>query len=196
MRLLICLAMLLLMNSCTVSIPRYDTFQGGQKINQPGISFVLPKGKPWSTLLMHTYEANFGRFGESKLETFVVMVSVYNLPNPSPSKDEFLKAVKESRSNEPNTGRFQEIRNYEGFYESRPELCVIHKAASRDYGVEAKRGGEFSIYETFGMNCVHPEKPAVGVLIELSRKAPPEFAFPGFDEMGTALLQSVTFGKF
>jgi hypothetical protein len=147
-------------------------------------------------MTMHTYEASFGRFGESELETFVVLESVYNLPNPSFSKEEFLIFVKENRSNEPKTGRFEEIRNYEQIYESRPEICIMHNEASRDYGSEAKRGGEFSIYETYGMNCIHPEKPAVGVLIELSRKAPPGLASPEFEEMGATLLKSVKFGKF
>jgi hypothetical protein len=195
MRSLLYLVLLAILSACVVA-PRFDHLEGGQRVDQPGVSFVLPNGKPWFSIFRSTYQASFGRLDEPRKETFVVHVSVYNVPSPSPSKREFLKITKEGRANEPETGRFKEIRNNEELYEARSEICVIHKAVSKDYGAEAKRGGEYSVYDTFGMNCIHPDKPSVGILVELSRKAPPEITFPEFNTIGSALLESVKFGEF
>lgn len=194
MRPVIYLVLFTVLSSCVVA-PRYDYLEGGQTVKQPGVSFVLPEGKPWSAISRSTYEAHFGRFGESKKETLVVYVTVYNIPQVA-SKQEFLELVKKGRAKEPETGRFEKIRNSEEINQERSETCVVHKAASKDFGVDARRGGEYSVYETYGMNCIHPGKPAVGIMVELSRKAPPENPYPGFDFMGANLLKSVTFGEF
>jgi len=197
MRPTIYLALLFVLTACVIAPrPNYGKFSGGQQLELPGVSYTVPQGSPWSAIMRTTYETVIGRYGSNKNETFVVAVSFYNLPKPSPSKDEFLKTIKDSRGNEPKTGRYEIIRNDVAIYDARPETCVIHKSASKDFGAKAKRGGEYSIYETYGMNCVHPLKPNVGMLIELSRKAPPDMKFPNFDAMGSALLESVKFGEF
>jgi len=130
-----------------------------------------------------------------KNDTVIVSSSVYNI-NPPASKEDFLKAIHEGRSSEPDTGRFEEIRNTEQLYTDRPETCVIYRSASKDFGVEAKRGGKYSVFEMIGMHCIHPNKPNVGIQLEFSRKAPPNTTFPNFENVGLAILKSVKFSEF
>jgi hypothetical protein len=187
-------AVVTLLSACVVG-PSYQEFWGGERVYQPGVSFELPAGKSWVALIRTTYQAAIGTRDMPPNETLIVATSVYDLPGYA-NKEEFLQAVKQGRAAEPATGRFEKISLVERLYDARPETCVFHQSASNDYGVEAKRGGQYTVYETFGMNCMHPDYPAVGILVELSRKAPPGTTFPEFETMGSFLLQSVQFGEF
>lgn len=143
-----------------------------------------------------TYQSAFGANEMPRNETLIVSTTVFNIPT-NDSKQDFLAAVKKGRTqNEPQTGRFEVISNREELYGARPETCVVYQSAAKDFGVEAKRGGEYSIFETFGMDCIHPSKPSVGISVELSRKAPPGTTFPEFEAMASNLLQSVKFVAF
>ena len=128
-------------------------------------------------------------------ETLIVATILYNVDPPA-SKEAFLKFVQNARANDPDIGRFESIRNAEELYEERPETCVLYRAASKDRSTRAVRGGQYTVFETIGMHCVHPDKPNVGVQVELSRKAPPGTTDPGFEAAGLALLESVRFGPF
>jgi len=180
--------------SCATS-PSYQYLQGGERVDQPGVSFVLPAGQSWAAMMRSTYQSAFGALGRPKNDTVIVSSAVYNI-KPTASKEEFLKAVHEGRAGGPNTGRFEAIRNVEQLYEARPETCVLYKSASKDFGMEARRGGEYSVLEMIGMHCVHPSKPNVGIQVEFSRKAPPGTTHPDFEATGISVLQSVKFGAF
>ena len=156
---------------------------------------MLPTGQRWAAIMRSTYQSAFGALEMPKNDTLIVSSSVYNV-QPYASKEDFLKLVHEGRASEPSTGRFEIVRNTEQLYEGRPETCVIYRSASKDFGAEAKRGGQYSVLEMIGMHCVHPNKPNVGIQVELSRKAPPETTYPNFEAAGLALLQSVKFGAF
>lgn len=178
-----------------VSAPSYQFLDGRQRVDQPGVSFVLPEGRKWAAIIRSTYQCAFGALGMPKNDTLIVGCNVYNI-KPASSKEEFLKVVHEERTREPSTDRFERIRNTEQLYDGRPETCVIYRSASKDFGAEAKRGGQYSVLETIGMHCVHPTKPSVGIQVELSRKAPPDTSYSRLEPEGLALLQSVKFGAF
>ena len=194
MRLVFVTALSLLLISCATG-PSYQYLQGGERVDQPGVSFVLPSAHKWAAVMRSTYQSAFGALEMPRNDTLVVSSSVYRI-QPTSSKDEFLKAVHEGRTSEPTTGRFEIIRNTEQLYEARTETCVLYKSASKDFGAEAKRGGQFSVLETIGMHCIHPSKPQVGMQVEFSRKAPPETTYQNFETTGLAVLQSVKFGEF
>ncbi|RJQ72302.1 MAG: hypothetical protein C4519_18620 [Desulfobacteraceae bacterium] len=183
-----------LLVSC-VTAPSYQNLQGGERVEQPGVSFVLPTGQKWSAIMRSTYQIAFGALGMPKNDTVIVSSTVYNIDPPA-SKEEFLKTLQKRRSSEPNTGRFEVIQNTEQVYEDRSETCVIYRSASKDFGAEAKRGGQYSVLEMLGMHCVHPDKPNIGIQVEFSRKAPPETTYPQFENTGLTILQSVKFGEF
>ena len=186
--------LILVISSCVI-VPNYQYINGGARIKQPGISFVLPKAKSWIAIIRSTYEAAFGASRMPRHESLIVAVRVYDLPATT-NKQEFLKYIKQKREAGPKTGRFEKIRNNQSLYNVRSESCVVHQSASKDFGSEAKRGGDYSVFETFGMTCRHPMKPQVGMFIELSRKAPPATDFPEFEIMAQNLLKSVKFIEF
>ncbi len=176
-------------NAC-VTLPQ---IAGGQRVAQPGVSFIPPAGKPWSVLMQSTYQIALGARGSSENETFVTNVSIYQLPSTL-SPQQFLAHVRAGRAAEPQTGRFEVISNEEQLYADRPETCVKHRASSKDYG--AGRGADFTVIDYLGMNCIHPKAPRVGILVELSRKSPPSVAGPSFEALGMSLLRSVEFTQF
>ena len=189
MRNLFRLFFLLLLTSC-ISLPQYP---GGQRIALVGVSFVPPAGKQWSMIINSTYQTALGARGHNPNETFVIATQIIQISTFS-DKDKFLKFIQEERAAEPQTGRFEVIRDSEVLDGERMETCVKHKAASKDFG--AKRGGPYTIYETYGMNCIHPNNPNIDVFIELSRKVPPEAQSDEVDKIGEELLRSVKFSEF
>jgi hypothetical protein len=189
MRSLLSLLSLFLLSAC-VSLPQYP---GGQRISVPGVSFVPPAGKQWSMMMRSTYQTVLASTGKDQNETFIVATQIFQISNVG-SKEDFLKRVKEQRAAEPQTGRFETTKNREFLDNERTETCVRHIAASKDYG--AKRGADFTIYETYGMNCIHPNNPEIGVFVELSKKAPQDMTSEDFEILGKDLLRSVEFTKF
>jgi hypothetical protein len=165
----------------------------GGRVDQPGVSFTPPLGKSWSVMVRSTYQVTLGARGPSKDETFITSVYVYQLPSGL-SPEQFLEYVKKGRTAEPQTGRFEVVRNDEHFSDMRREVCVEHRTTSKDYGVT--RGQSFATIDYVGMNCIHPADRGVGVLVELSRKAPPSLIDAALDAMGAELLRSVTFVTF
>lgn len=79
-------------------------------------------------------------------------------------------------------------------YVERTETCVKHEMESKDYG--AKRGNDYMVIQYFGMNCIHPKNPTIGIFVEFSRKAPPGMEYPQFKTLGSHLLKSVEFSVF
>lgn len=189
MRILVCVVLLSLITGC-VSLPQHP---GGQEFTQPGVSFTPPAGNQWSILGLSTYQTALMTKGKDANESYLVATQLFQIPAFG-SKDEFLQFVRKGRASEPQTGRFETIKNEEALYQQREETCVKHRAASKDYG--AKRGGEYAIYETYGMNCIHPKNSKVGVFIEFSRKAPVGVSNTEFDGLGENLLKSVRFTEF
>lgn len=211
---------LVLLTSCAAS-PSFQyqgQYQGGERVDQPGVSFVLPAGKKWASMERSASHSVFEALGMPKNDTVIVsqsgqsllmlsnpqvMVSPgvyyipgYNFPPPA-SKEDFLKAVSKWRaSSVPSTGRFEVIRNSELLLESRPETCVIYKSEEKVLGVKAKRGSQYSVLDKIGMHCVHPNESGAVIQVEFSRKAPPDTTYPNFEATGLAVLQSVKFDEF
>ena len=194
MRYILVLIFSVLLASC-VTNPSYQYIQGGERVNQPGVTFMLPTKHKWAAILRSTYQSAFGALGMPKNDTVIVSSSVYNIKSPN-SKEEFLALIKKGRASGAKTGRFEIIHNSEQLYEEHKETCVIYRSSSKDFGKEAKRGGEYSVLETLGIHCIHPNKPNIGIQVEFSRKAPPHTTYQNFDNYGKVLLKSVSFGEF
>lgn len=186
---------LLLLATSSASASDYQYLKGGETVKQPGLSFALPKGKIWAAFMRSSYQAAFFAFPMPKHESLSVLSVVSSMPRIM-NKQDFLEHVKSGLGGGPEIGRFEQMKLNTSLYEQRAETCVVYQSADKDFGVEAKRGGEYSVYETFGMFCIHPDQPKVKVRVELSRKAPPGTTFPEFDAMAEGLLQSVVFSEF
>jgi hypothetical protein len=191
MRILLSLFSLILVSACTTT--SVFLYPGGQRINLSGVSYVLPPGKNWSVLAQTTFQTFMAAPGKNPNESYVIATTYVKIPSLD-SKESYFKMVKQQRAAEPDIGRFELIRNKEILDDTRPETCVRHIAASKDYG-SVKKGKEYTIYETYGMNCVHPDNREVSILIELSRKAPPGVPDEEFETIGDQLLRSVEFNN-
>ena len=189
----IVIAIIALSFSACVVVPQHPQIGGGQKVTQAGYSFVAPANKSWAVLVGSTYQVTLITKGDSPNETFVASASTYQIPTFSTPQD-FLAYVKAGRTAEPETGRFETLKNDEQLYAARSEICVKHEMVSKDFG--AKRGGDYTVIEYYGMNCIHPKNPTVGIFVELSRKAPPGIGYPQFKTMGSQLLESVEFSAY
>ena len=184
---------LLLTISACVAVPQGPQVAGGTRITQLGISFAVPEGRSWTVLVQSTYQAMLGARGNSPNETLITAIGTYNVP-AFDVPEGFLNFVKSGRANEPKTGTFEVIRNDEQWYAERSETCVKHESAAKDFA--AKRGGAFTMIEYYGMNCIHPGNPSVGIFVEFSRKGPSGVEFPQFRAMGERLLKSVEFTSY
>jgi len=192
MRAIIIATLAVTLSACA-GAARGPQIAGAGRVTQPGISFVVPANKSWSVLVQSTYQIALGAKGDNPNETLIVNVSTFQIPAFSSPQD-FLAYVKSSRAAEPQTGRFEVVRNDEPLHTERSETCVKHEAESKDFG--AKRGGDYSVIQYVGMNCIHPRNPTVGTFVELSRKAPPGIDYPQFKSMGSQLLRSVEFSAY
>jgi hypothetical protein len=181
MRLIVIVALTFTLNACAMA-PQYPQFPGGQKITQAGYSFIAPANKSWTVLVQSTYQITLGTKGDNPNETLIASVSTFQIPTFSSPQD-FLSHVRSARAAEPQTGRFEVIKNDEQLYAARSETCVKHEMESKNFG--AKRGNDYTVIEYFGMNC-----------IQLSRKAPPGIEYPRFKTMGSQLLKSVEFRAY
>lgn len=184
-------ALSILLAACTAT-PDLDMVPGGARVDLTSVTYELPGDQPWGVIMRQADQAAFGALGRPRNETLIVSSATYNIQTPATRAD-FLQAVQAARSNTPDTGRFQVIRNTEQLVTDRTETCVQYRSASRDFGADGRPGGQYTVLETIGMHCVHPGKPGIGVQVELSRRAPPDLPNPDLDAQGQALLRSVTF---
>ena len=191
MRIISLFTILLLLSAC-VTTPNFKQITGGARMHQAGVSFVPPTNKSWSILVQNTYRTTLATRGD-KNESIITAVSIFNIPVQK-SKESFLKFIKSERNKEPKTGRFEIMNKSLVLYKERNEICAKHNSSSKDFG--AKRDNKYTLFETYGMYCIHPSKPNIAVFIELSRKAPMGIKNKSFSSFGEQLLKSVTFKDF
>ena len=192
MRVVTLLMLTLTLSACVVA-PSYQQFSAGQTVVRAGVTFQLPKERSWSALVLSTYQTMLGANEKPDFETIMILVSSYPLPELS-SPEAHLEYIKDTRKKtDPDTGRFKVIKNNEEIYSARAETCVKFESTVSDHASSAVRAGGFTVIDTYGMYCVHPNSPRTGVYVELSRKAPPESKSLTFKDMGERLLQSVQF---
>ena len=183
----------ILLSAC-VSRPNFEQIRGNsQALHQAGITFSPPSNYLWNIMRQYTYETVLAVKNEESQETLLTVISIFNLPKLK-SADDLLSFIKSNEEKSPKTNRFETIEESLTPYNYKNAKCVKKNFSKKDYG--AKRNGKYTIFEVYGMYCIHPYKEDIGVNIELSRKAP----FPNKNELfigwGEELLQSVTFEPF
>jgi hypothetical protein len=55
------------------------------------------------------------------------------------------------------------------------------------------RDGQYTIFEVYGVYCIHPNNNNIGLFIQLSRKAPFDQKNQLFKQLGQDLLDSIVF---
>ena len=80
MRVLLLALSALLLSACVVA-PSYQFIPGGNRVEQPGVSFVLPASKSWAAIMRSTYQAAFGAKEMPEHETLITSAMVFGLPD-------------------------------------------------------------------------------------------------------------------
>jgi hypothetical protein len=176
-----------------VTQPNFNKVVGGGSFSQAGLTYTTSDNFEWNVLTQHTYRTNLAAFGSDRNESYIISTTTFNIP-PNQTGQQFLDFVKSERAKEPQTGRFENIKESISLYAARKEICANFSSLSKDYG--AKRSGEYALYETYGMYCIHPYNDSIGVFIELSRKAPFSKSESPINKNGEKLLKSVKFSDF
>ncbi len=182
-----------LLSASCVSVPNFDTVRGNnkQRIAIAGASFIPSGDMVWIIEKHHTYQATlFNRYQD---ETLAIALETFNLSNET-DKENFLSFIKEQDKQSPKTGRFERLNQSFEPYNHQNAQCVKHIASSKDYG--AKRDGEYTIFEVYGMYCIHPHNNDIGIFIQLSRKAPFSQKTELLNTWGQDLLDSVVFKPY
>lgn len=192
MRLTVILILFQLLSGCAAQ-PNFNTVVGGNDFSQAGLTYITPVGFEWKILVQQTSRTNIATHGRNKDETYMISTTMYNIP-PDQKAEEFLTYFKSESSGEPNTGRFEKISERIQLDKDRIEVCINYSRSSKDYG--AKRSGEYTIYEVYGMHCIHPHKSSIAAYIEISRKSPFSQTDSPIDEIGRKLLKSVKLRDF
>ena len=189
----ITLSFLFLILAGCAAQPNFNKVAAGGSFSQAGLTYTTSEDFEWNVLTQHTYSTNLAAFGSDRNESYIISTTMFNIP-PNQTGQQFLDFVKSERAKEPQTGRFENIRESISLYTARKEICTNFSSSSKDYG--AKRSGEYTLYETYGMYCIHPYNKSIGVFIELSRKAPFSKNESQLNKHGEELLKSVEFSDF
>ncbi|CAC9647754.1 hypothetical protein [bacterium endosymbiont of Bathymodiolus sp. 5 South] len=178
--------------SCA-SIPNFDKVRGnsGQNIAIAGMSFIPSGDIVWDIVKQHTYQAIL--FNKNKDETLITVIETFNLSEEI-NKENFLSFIKDREKKAPKTGRYERITEFINSYNHKGATCVKHIASSKDYG--AKRDGQYTIFEVYGVYCIHPNNNNIGLFIQLSRKAPFDQKNQLFKQLGQDLLDSIVFKSY
>ena len=177
-----------------VAQQNFNTLAGGNEFSQAGLTYTAPEGYEWNILVQQTYRTNIATYGRDKNESYMISTTMYNIES-NQNAQSFLSHIQSEHAKEPDTGRFENLREDEySLNTNRKEICVNYSGSSKDLG--AKRGGEHTIYEAYGMHCIHPENSSIGVFIEISRKAPLSQKESPLIQLGQKLFNSVTLSEF
>lgn len=164
MKLLI-IPIILLLASC-VSMP--PAVNPSTAIPLSGLSVFPPVNGKWHKVQHSAYQLVLMSRGKEKDESIGVNISLFQLPQFD-SDDEFLSYVKQGRSQEPNTGRFNILKNNESISALKEAKCVKYHSISEDHGAKkVSSNSSLMLLENIGYNCKHPLNQSVGVNIEYS----------------------------
>jgi hypothetical protein len=138
-------------------------------INIYGVTTLPPQNGDWVVMAASGYQSSLASKGSNKNESFVVNVSIFQLPELDSDK-KFLEYIVNSRASTPNTGRFENQENTENLSSLNGAICVKYHSISKDTNAKTQDGKASMLLESIGYNCQHPKKNTVGVNIEYSSR--------------------------
>ncbi len=174
-------------------------FKNGSTINtSSGLSFVVPQKYQWYPMGVQTYQYLIAARVEKNVTLVAGSGGVSNA-GPIDTGDKLLEAVQKRMSgvDDPKTYRFEKIKEsqFAQITSQDQAVCVRYGSTSKDLGVDAKRGGDYSILEIVGLACLHPLRPVI-VDVQYTRKAPPDVKSEAFESEADEFLKSIKFREF
>ena len=164
-------------------------------INIYGVTTLPPQNGDWVVMAASGYQSSLASKGSNKNESFVVNVSIFQLPELDSDK-KFLEYIVNSRASTPNTGRFENQENSENLSSLNGAICVKYHSISKDTNAKIQDGKASMLLESIGYNCQHPQKNTVGVNIEYSSRYFASNEDPSLINDSDAFFNNIKFTEF
>lgn len=179
--------------SCVTVAP---VINPNNEISLFGVSSLPPQNGNWVLLTATGYQMNFARSGDTKNESLVANVILFQLPELA-TDEEFLSHIIQARAAEPSIGRFEIQENKESLSPLNGATCVTYHSIAKDKAAQIQDGKTAEmLLENIGYNCIHPRNPTVGINIEYSLRHYPDTSYPSFIDNANAFFNNIKFTKF
>jgi len=164
---------ILLIASCSEKNPTMTPLHDrGERKSDLGFSFIPPPGEGW----LEDFKMNTVRYlkkTDPQKYSFFTGTTEYRTKMKFETPEKYLDFIKNKRRviDNDNSSRF---KNSQGSYKLVPSiapLCVRYEEHCEDHGAKNLNGKKFLILENFGLMCLHPDNPTVGVDIYYSERS-------------------------
>lgn len=181
-----------LLTSCATVAPVVNS---NSPISIYGVTTLPPQNGNWVVMAASGYQSSLASKGANENESFVVNVSLFQLPRLESDK-KLLAHIVNSRASTPNTGRFENRENTETLSSLNGAVCVKYHSLSKDTNAKIDGGKAVMLLESIGYNCQHPKKNTVGVNIEYSSRYFEGSENSSLENDSDAFFNNLTFTEF
>lgn len=146
----------------------------GQPFGGAFMQVHAPDSPGWVLLRESSTDITFARPGANEHESYVAMVSFFDLPATA-GKDAFVAHIRQGRESDSPPERFENTEVTYAYSEERGYPCVAYGSTALD--VQAP-GGALTLAER-GLYCRHPKNEGLGYWVSYSQRArttDPDFA--------------------
>lgn len=144
-----------------------------------------PNSPGWVLLRESSTDITFARPGGSERESYVAMVSFFDLP-ATESKDAFVEHIRQGREADSSPDRFSNVQVTYTYSEERGYPCVAYVSSSLD--VKAP-GGALTLADR-GIYCRHPKSQGLGFWVSYSQRS--AATDPDFAEQASSFVEGVS----
>jgi hypothetical protein len=138
----------------------------GQLLGGEFLQVRAPNSPGWVLMRESSAQIQFGHPGASARETYVAMVSFFELP-PTEGSEAFVALVRSARESDTSPERFAEVKESYEYTGARGYPCVRYVATSLDLKAP---GGALPLAE-HGLYCRHPKHEGTGFWALYSQRA-------------------------
>lgn len=178
--------------SCVTVAPVVNS---NSPINIYGVTTLPPQNGDWLVMAASGYQSSLASAGYNKNESFVVNVSIFQLPVLE-TDQKLLEHIVNSRVSGPKIGRFENQENTENLLSLNGAVCVKYHSISKDTNAKIQGGKASMLLESIGYNCQHPKNNTVGVNIEYSSRYFEGSKNPSLENDSDAFFNNIKFTEF
>jgi hypothetical protein len=166
----------------------------GQRIIQPGYSFLPPAERGWHAGPRDQFRVSIAKRGSHADESYAVQGSVFRLPRFETTA-ELAQIVKEGMQRDTDPTRFAVTRHDVVPDASRPTECVRSHAVAEDRNPvkRTSRAGPM-VLELVSLTCAHPKNKSVGIDVTYSHRYYAGGQDASLPQKADHVLASVEFG--
>lgn len=157
----------------------------GQPFGGAFMQVQAPGSPGWVLLRESSTDITFARPGANDGESYVAMVSFFDLPATA-GKDAFVEHIRQARESDSPKERFENAQITYAYTEERGYPCVAYVSSALD--VQAP-GGALTLAER-GLYCRHPKNERLGYWVSYSQRGRQTDA--DFAEQADGFVRGVT----